>query len=101
MKNRVLILSVAGAALLFVGGFLILQRNPSSNLVSTKFSSLVPGKNTSSSKPDPVKPLPSPTPTPVVFHFDKSTDLKNELEQIDPQVKNSDFQNLDQILSTL
>lgn len=34
---------------------------------------------------------PSPSPTPTVFKFDSSTDLKKELDSINPQVLDSDF----------
>lgn len=37
-------------------------------------------------------PTPSPAPTPKTFKFDKSTDLKKELETINPQVLESDFE---------
>lgn len=34
---------------------------------------------------------PSPSPAPTVFKFDSSTDLKKELDNINPQVLDSDF----------
>ncbi len=36
-------------------------------------------------------PNPSPTPTPKTYNFDSSTDLKKELDSINPQVLDSDF----------
>ncbi len=43
-----------------------------------------------------VQPIPSntptPAPTPKTFKFDKSTDLKKELEGVNPQVLDSDFE---------
>ena len=35
---------------------------------------------------------PSPAPTPKTFKFDASTDLEMELEKIDPQILESDFE---------
>ena len=44
---------------------------------------------------------PTPTPTPQVFLFDKTTDLKSELDSINPEVLDSDFDNLKQITTSL
>ena len=43
--------------------------------------------------PNSFNPAPSssPIPTPREFQFDASTDLKSELDNIDPQVLESDF----------
>ena len=44
-----------------------------------------------SQQPSPT-PAPSPTPNaPKTFQFDSSTDLKMELEKVNPQVLDSDF----------
>lgn len=40
------------------------------------------------SKPSPT---PIPSPTPKTFKFDSSTDLRQELDTVNPQVLNSDF----------
>lgn len=40
-------------------------------------------------------PQPTPTPTPREFKFDSSTDLKQELDFINPQVLDSDFEGLE------
>lgn len=42
-------------------------------------------------------PTPTPSPTPIEYRFDKTTDLKQELETINPEVLNSDFDNLNKI----
>jgi hypothetical protein len=34
---------------------------------------------------------PTAAPTPIEYHFDRSTDLKKELETVTPQVQESDF----------
>ncbi|MDD2822833.1 MAG: hypothetical protein PHQ59_02005 [Candidatus Daviesbacteria bacterium] len=44
-----------------------------------------------------ISPTPTPSPTPIEYHFDKTTDLKQEIETINPEVKNSDFDNLNKI----
>lgn len=36
--------------------------------------------------------LPSPSPTPKQFKFDSSTNLKQELESVDPKILDSDFE---------
>lgn len=37
-------------------------------------------------------PMPTATPAaPIIFQFDKSTDLELELEKVNPQVLDSDF----------
>ena len=42
------------------------------------------------------QPTPAPTPDPInapkTFKFDKSTDLKKELDSINPEVLDSDFE---------
>lgn len=48
-----------------------------------------------------ITPSPTPTPTPIEFHFDKSTNLQKELDAINPQVQDSDFDNLKQITTPL
>lgn len=42
-------------------------------------------------QPTPVS-TPSPPQTPKTFQFDSSTDLKVELEKVNPQVLDSDFE---------
>ena len=37
-------------------------------------------------------PTPIPSPTPRQFQFDQSTDLNEELDSINPQVLDSDFE---------
>lgn len=69
-------------------GFLIKGGGVSQNLVSPK-------------EEDLPKPEATPSPTPVEFHFDKSTNLKMELEEVNPQVKDSDFQDLEKLIPSL
>ncbi len=49
----------------------------------------------------PQSPTPIPTPTPQTFKFDSSTDLKLELDSINPEVKEADFNDLIRFLETL
>ncbi len=37
------------------------------------------------------EPSPSPSPTTKQFKFDKSTNLQKELDSINPEIKDSDF----------
>ncbi len=41
-----------------------------------------------------VSPAPTPAPShiPKTFNFDSSTDLKTELNKVDPQISDSDFE---------
>lgn len=55
------------------------------NLMSTNFSGI-------SKKNIIASPTPTPAPTPKQFKFDSSTDLEKELESINPQVSESDFE---------
>lgn len=36
-------------------------------------------------------PTSTPTPTATQYHFDKITDLKKELDSVNPKVEDSDF----------
>lgn len=47
------------------------------------------------------KPTLTPTPTPIVFHFNKSTNLQQELESINPEVLDSDFDSLKKTINQL
>ncbi len=53
------------------------------------------GRNSIQPVTSEVKPLektiPTPTPRPKTFQFDGSTDLKAELEKVDPKVLDSDL----------
>lgn len=46
-------------------------------------------------------PTISPTPTPISFKFSSSTDLKSELQTVDPQIKDADFDSLKKIIFDL
>jgi len=39
-----------------------------------------------------IEPTPAPSPSPKTFQFDASTDLEKELDSINPQVLDSDFE---------
>lgn len=39
----------------------------------------------------PTMIISSPSPSPTGFKFDRATDLKKELDKIDPQILDSDF----------
>lgn len=48
-----------------------------------------------------VKITPSPTQSPIPTSYNKSTDLKKELDSVNPEVKDSDFENLKNLLPLL
>lgn len=70
------------AAIIIVGILLLkLSSNKSENLVNPQISA--PSET----------PFPDPTPiVPKTFKFDSSTDLKMELDKVNPQILDSDFQ---------
>lgn len=41
-----------------------------------------------------------PTAAPVVYKFDKSTDLRSELEKVNPEVAKSDFTDLQSVINS-
>lgn len=49
----------------------------------------------------PVRETPTPTPTPAQFFYNSSTNLKDELDTVNPEVKSTDFQNLKAPLPSL
>lgn len=51
--------------------------------------------------PITVEITPSPTQSPMPTSYNKSTDLKKELDSVNPEVKDSDFENLKNLLPLL
>ncbi len=83
MKNKILIATII---IVIVGVFLIVLKGTVSNKMVSPSLNLIPKQLAS--------PLPSPTPVshiPAQYNFDASTDLKKELESINPQILDSDF----------
>lgn len=84
MKNNLITASLIIILVMIVLFFLRPYINNVGNLISPGFSSN--------------KPASSPTPTPVApnapktFKFDSATDLEAELEKVNPQVLDSDFE---------
>lgn len=88
MKN-IQIFILIGLIILAIGGYFVLIKDGSQTLQSSASS-------------DPIVPLtPSPSPTPAVFKFDKSTDLKSELQTVNPKVEDNDFESLNKIISAI
>lgn len=85
-KNRIPIIFII--VIIFIAVVLFLtQGEKTKTLVNP--GGLLTGKTES---PTPV-PTPVPTPNaPKTFKFDSSTDLKQELEKVNPQVLDSDFE---------
>lgn len=84
MKNKILIL-IFILGVFFISAILIfLNKDQTQTLISPSLKAILPIRATST-------PTLKPTPTPIEFHFDKTTDLKSELEKVSPQVLDSDF----------
>lgn len=94
MKSKLLaiLLSLVFIGILIFLGKLIFNGASPQQLITS---------NLKTQSPNAAKqPAPTPTPTPIIFHFDKSTDLKSELDTINPEVKDDDFDNLKKIISS-
>lgn len=96
MKNRLitifLVLILIGIILL-LGNFVL---NKNSVPTAIEKMTVLPKSFSQNSKPTL-----TPTPTPITFNFDKTTDLKAELDSINPEVLDSDFENLKKATATL
>ncbi len=44
---------------------------------------------------------PTATPTPIQYHYDKNTNLKTELESVNPQVNSDDFTQVKSVISSI
>lgn len=98
MKNElitILLLLILIAIFALFGNFLFRGLN-SQKLTSPNGKTILPqiSKQT-------FTPTLTPAPTPIIFHFDKSTNLQTELDSINPQVKDSDFDTLKTITTSL
>ncbi len=82
MKLKFLVIIIMFITIITV--ILTLGQPSSGNLVAPGFMNSFGEK---------VESSPSPSPTPEGFKFDSSTDLKKELDQVNPQVLDSDFVN--------
>ncbi|MFA5932823.1 MAG: hypothetical protein WCV81_00995 [Microgenomates group bacterium] len=94
MKNRLVtfFLSLILISILIFLGNLVFNRTKAQ--VKTEPMTALPNNQNS-------KPTLIPTPTEIIYNFDKSTNLKTELETINPEVLNSDFDNLKKITTSL
>lgn len=79
------------SAIIFLGNFIL---NKNSAPTGVEKMTALPGSISKTIKP-------SPTSTLIEFHFDKTTDLKSELNSINPEVLNSDFDSLKQTITSL
>ncbi len=93
MKNNLLtiVLIIALAGIFILAGFFIFGDNKSDKLVSSVTNSITKTPT----------PTPTPTPPPIIYNFDESTDLKKELETINPKVLDSDFDSLKETTKNL
>lgn len=82
MKKKTIIIAIVAMLTL---GFLMFKSTPQNNTLASPNFDLS----------HPLSPTPTPTPEPPSppkqFKFDGSTDLKKELDSIDPKVQDSDF----------
>lgn len=91
MKNNlftIILIIVLMGAFVAIGYFIFSSQNPS-KLVSSVTGSINQ------------KPSPTPTPTPIIYNFNSSTDLKSELDSINPEILDTDFADLKKITSNL
>lgn len=85
MKNKFLLVVILTILAMIVVYFVISKRED--GMVGPKLIQQVTRQQ------DSPTASPSPTPnTPKTFQFDSSTDLKAELEKVNPQVLDSDFE---------
>lgn len=94
MKNRLLTIVLL---LILIGFFVFLGNLIFRGLNSQKLTS-PDGKTTVQNITSQII-TPSPTITPIEYHFDKSTDLKKELDTINPEVLDIDFNPLKNLIS--
>lgn len=98
MKNKLItitLLLILIVIFVFLGN-LFLNNTRSQKLISSDGKNIL--QKVTGQK---IAPTPTPTPTPIEFHFDKSTNLQKELDTINPDVLNSDFDLLKQITTSL
>lgn len=89
MEIRRILPTIVGILILGIGFLFIFNKvaNKDRGLVRSRFVQQI-----TSQQPSP-SPVPIPTPsTPKTFQFDSSTDLKMELQKVNPQVLDSDFE---------
>lgn len=91
MKIKFVLVFIVIAVMAYIGYSVFPKEQPKELITPTKTNSI-------SLK---VTPTPTPAPTPVVFQFNNSTDLNKELNTVNPQVLNSDFEKIDKILPSL
>lgn len=89
MKSNLLIYITVIAAV-SISMWVIFSKNPSQSLTSPFAAAQTPSS-----------PAPSSSPSPQTFTYDKSTDLKKELNTINPEIKANDFNDLRQISQSL
>ncbi len=98
MKNKlitIILLLILIGIFVILGNF-ILNKTNSQELISPDGKNLLQQITR-----QVISPTPTPTPTPIEFHFDKSTNLQKELDTINPEVLDSDFDSLNIISSQL
>jgi hypothetical protein len=96
MNSKVLILIIitlcSATALWFIFKFVLPPQKWSAGLVSPVVDKFSESKKT---------PAPTPKPTPKAFEFNESINLEDELETINPGIKESDFAQLQSVVQDL
>lgn len=89
MKRKILI---AGIILIIVGWFVsqnfIFKEAPINNLRNPLVKTLTKS------------PTPTLTPSPTPIIYDRSTDLKKELEKVNPQVNAADYKEIENLINS-
>ena len=98
MKNRVLLLTPL-ALILILSGYILTRQSGPQKLLSPGLESFRSLETNPTSILTPIKS--GPTPTPIKFYYDRTTNLKNELETINPQVENQNFDELIEVIQSL
>jgi hypothetical protein len=87
MKSRYILLITVGLVILATG-IIFIKRGGTTTLTENK------------TKPASQEVV-TPTPTPISFSYAASTDLKEELNSVSPEVQDSDFESLKNLLPSL
>jgi hypothetical protein len=87
MRNKIIFIAVVLVAICL--GLLFNSQKSSPKLLSPILEKASLQKMT---------PSVTPTPTPIEFKFNRSTDLKKELDLVNPQVESSEFKALEEII---
>lgn len=98
MKTKLIISVIVVFLIAFLGSIVVKSKVKNQNLISPNFVSFF--NKTQQPSPATLGEAENINP-PAEFKFDSNTNLKGELDTINPQVAEDDFQALDQIIGSL